>query len=117
MPRKQLGKKDQLIINLAAQKIGRRMKQLRAHLGLSQVQISKNLSISVRQWSGCECGDYLLNIDFLILLNTYYQVSIDWLLTGKGNMFMDDNTSDTEQKITSQELAEELRVLLGRLED
>ncbi|WP_396149708.1 helix-turn-helix domain-containing protein [Acaryochloris sp. CCMEE 5410] len=40
------------------------MKQLRAHLGLSQVQIAKNLSISVRQWSGCECGDYLLNIDF-----------------------------------------------------
>lgn len=116
MPRKQLGKKDQLIINLAAQKIGRRMKQLRAHLGLSQVQIAKNLSISVRQWSGCECGDYLLNIDFLILLNTYYQVSIDWLLTGKGNMFMDD-TKETEQKITSHELAEELKVLLERLED
>lgn len=116
MPRKQIGKKDQLIINIAAPKIGRRMKQLRASLGLSQVQIAKNLSISVRQWSGCECGDYLLNIDFLILLNAYYQVSIDWLLTGKGNMFM-DSASDAGQKITSQELAEELKVLLGRLED
>ncbi|WP_262562120.1 hypothetical protein [Acaryochloris sp. CCMEE 5410] len=50
------------------------------------------------------------------MLNTYYQVSIDWLLTGKGNMFMDD-TSETEQKITSQELAEELKVLITRLED
>jgi len=116
MPRKQLGKKEQLLINIAAQKIGRRMKQMRAQLGLSQVQISKNLSISVRQWSGCECGDYLLNIDFLILLNTYYQVSIDWLLTGKGNMFMDD-TSNENHKLTSQELAEELRVLLRRLEE
>jgi transcriptional regulator with XRE-family HTH domain len=116
MPRKQFSKKDQYTIHIVAQKMGKRMKQLRSHLGLSQVEISKNLSISVRQWSGCECGDYLLNIDFLILLNTYYQVSIDWLLTGKGTMFIDD-IYEPEQKITSQELAEELKNLLERLED
>ncbi len=116
MPRKQLGKKEQLIISIAAQKIGRRMKHLRAHLGLSQVEIAKNLSISVRQWSGCECGDYLLNVDFLILLSTYYQVSIDWLLTGKGNMLMDD-TDGPEQKLTSHELAEEIKSLMTRLEE
>lgn len=62
-----------------------RLKQRRKELGLSQLDISKNLEISQSKLSKYENGDLEPNLETLGTLANFYEVSIDWLLGNPHN--------------------------------
>ena len=57
-----------------------RLKQRREELGLSQLDISKDLGINQSKLSKYENGALEPNLETLGILANHYQVSIDWLL-------------------------------------
>ncbi len=65
-----------------------RLKQFRIALKLQQGEFAQKLGIYQQQLSKYEGGHNKPSIEFLIKLNEIFNLNIDWLLTGKGNMFI-----------------------------
>lgn len=78
-------------------KIGETLRELRKQKGISQETLAEYMNLSVQAISKWECGQSYPDITFLPVLAEYYQVRIDYLLTGEkccsvGNpVFPDDN--------------------------
>lgn len=68
-------------------KIGMRIKQAREELKLSRMDIAGFLGCSRSQAGHFETGYSLPSIELLLLFSVKYNVSADWILTGKGKMF------------------------------
>lgn len=76
---------------------GKRLKQIRQVLGLSQDELGSVLGISKQFYSNIENNRTKLNNDKLVLLCTDYNVNINYLLVGKGEMFIgQDKTNHTK---------------------
>lgn len=76
--------------------LGERLKQIRNNKGLTQKAFAKPLSTSSGYISEVEQGKKSPGSDFLLMLSRVWGVSIDWLLTGKGNPYIIDNSGETE---------------------
>ena len=59
------------------------LKQIRKQKGFSQLKVAMDLSISREVLSYYENGKHSPDIDMLVLLSDYFNVSIDYLITGK----------------------------------
>ncbi|WP_078392851.1 helix-turn-helix domain-containing protein [Shouchella patagoniensis] len=57
-----------------------RLKQLREEHNFTQQDLAEHLLISIRQYRRYEKGDYEPNIETLIKLANYFNVSLDYLL-------------------------------------
>jgi len=66
--------------------IGSRFKQFRDFLGLKQSEIADILGLTQATIAGIEKGKSFPTIPALIILLEKYDLSVPWLLTGKGNM-------------------------------
>jgi transcriptional regulator with XRE-family HTH domain len=79
--------------------IGERIRKLRKIVGLTQIQFGKILKTpdsNIRKW---EKGEALPNVEKLLLMQQNFGVNLNWLLTGKGKMFLEedrDNRIDKE---------------------
>ena len=62
---------------------GERLKGLRMIRGLTQEKLAENLNISWEHMGRIERGEKSLSIDLLIVISDYFDVSTDYLLTGK----------------------------------
>lgn len=60
-----------------------KIKELRMHIGLSEVQISSLLNISSYKYKRYENGSLLVSVDILILLSIMYNISVDLLIFDK----------------------------------
>lgn len=67
--------------------ISKRLKQTRENLGLSQSAFGKKIGLSFQHVSRYERGVISPTSDILTRLHERLNVSIDWLLTGRGSMF------------------------------
>ena len=68
--------------------IGKRIKELRAELHLTASEIAEKLDIPVRTIGSYEREEAQPGSKFFNALIEKYNVNINWLLTGKGNMFI-----------------------------
>ena len=57
-----------------------RIKAIREELGLSQTKVSAETGIHQSYLSKYENGSLEPNLEQLVILENYYEVSIDWLL-------------------------------------
>lgn len=80
--------------------IGRRIKERRKELKLTQVQIKDICGISNGNLSDFENGNKTPSANALISLSKALQVSIDWILTGENHAYDISNVifSSTEQE-------------------
>ena len=62
---------------------GKRLKELRMNRSLTQEKLAEDLNISWEHLGRIERGDKSLSIDLLIVISDYFDVSTDYLLTGK----------------------------------
>lgn len=62
------------------EKIGKKLKQLRTSLKLSQQALSDECKISQTTYSGYETGHYLINTANLYYICKTYNVSMDWIV-------------------------------------
>ena len=59
------------------------LRQIRLEKGYSQLKVAMDLSISREALSYYENGRRSPDLDMLLLLSRYFDVSIDYLITGK----------------------------------
>lgn len=71
------------------EKIGKKLKQLRTSLKLSQQSLSDECKISQTTYSGYETGHYLINTTNLYYICKTYNVSIDWVVGRTKNIKID----------------------------
>ncbi len=86
-----------------------RIKELREVLKLTQVQLADFLGVSKQYFYRVEKGLTDLSKEKIVTLCVKYNVSIDWLLTGRGQMFLNkepDNVMTVELNA-----GQELRVI------
>ena len=68
----------------------KRLKELRKALNIQQGEFAKSIGILQQQLSKYERGENKPSCDFLIKLIEKTNVNINWLLIGKGNMFVEN---------------------------
>jgi transcriptional regulator with XRE-family HTH domain len=68
--------------------LGKRLKTLREELGMNQKKFAAAIGISGSLLSQIETGQKNPVYEFLYKLMREYQVSLDWLFSGKGEMFL-----------------------------
>ena len=59
------------------------LKEIRKQRNISQLKLAMDLSISREAISYYENGKRSPDVDMLLLLSSYFNVSIDYLITGK----------------------------------
>lgn len=62
---------------------GKRLKEIRMSKGITQEKLAEELNVSWAHISKMERGTRSCSIDLLIALSGYFEVSTDYLLTGK----------------------------------
>lgn len=93
-----------------------RLKELRKKKGLSQEQVAKDLNISMRAYQNYEYGQREPNIEMILKLAEYYDVTTDYLLEKESSPSdpfeslkftaeMEKEANEDYQKLTSQEKA------------
>lgn len=68
-------------------KIGTKIRKVRESLGLTQVQMVENFNIGRANYSRIEKGEIFPNAEILHTLKTEFNVSLDWLISGEGQMY------------------------------
>ncbi len=72
--------------------IGKRIKELKAKLGITSAEMAKELNIPVRTIGSYERDEAQAGAKFFNALIAKYQVNVNWLLSGNGNMFISSKT-------------------------
>ena len=78
------------------EEIGLRLKEVRVGLGLNQKDLAKKLNVSQSFLSAIESNSRSITISIINSLIGLFSVSIDWLLTGKGNQFLDQHNQNIQ---------------------
>jgi transcriptional regulator with XRE-family HTH domain len=67
-----------------------RIKEIRARLGLSQVEFSKRIFLSKSFYGDIEIGKKKVNDRIIFIVSKQFNVNEVWIRTGKGEMFTDN---------------------------
>ncbi len=71
------------------------LKKLRKHLGFNQTKMADKLGISQTHWANIETGKRNLTSENILILKEVFNISPNWLLLGKGEMFLDESSNIT----------------------
>ena len=78
---------------------GNLLKEFREHLGESQTSLALKLETTPQTIQRIEADKGNLNDELKLKLINIFNLNINWLLTGKGSMFLEDrNTFELKQK-------------------
>lgn len=83
--------------------LSERIKQLRTHRGITQVELAKYLSVSKQAVSNWENDNIQPSIDMLIKIAAFFSVSTDYLLCLDNRKFLEITELD-EKKIAHIQL-------------
>lgn len=93
------------------QKIGRFLKELRTEKAITQEQLAELLGVSNRSVSRWENGVNMPDLDLLIQIANYYDVSMEELLDGERKVeIMDKQTEETLLKVADYSSEEKMRL-------
>ncbi|MDR0550387.1 MAG: helix-turn-helix domain-containing protein [Spirochaetaceae bacterium] len=76
--------------------LNQRLRVLRKTMGMSQVQVAKQIPISSSYIAGLELGKRKANDRILKLICTTFSVNENWLRTGEGEIFSKQQQSNTD---------------------
>ena len=77
-------------------RIADRIKQIRETKGLSQKEFAETLNTALTRISEYERDKVKPTTEILTKLAEIHKININWLLTGTGNMFLDQKSDDGE---------------------
>jgi len=96
-------KKKSKVIDMNARSIHNRLKLIRNTRGFSQAEFCRNLDVSKPAYVRYENGAREPKIKVLNILREKYNVDINWLLSGRGEMFLGEcSCTNTHQKVSSE---------------
>ncbi len=95
------------------EEIGKRLKKLREYLKLSPEEFYGALGLRAEYRHKYESGMVLPKIEKFALLKKLYNVNLNWLIAGTGNMF--ETEEHTEKELTQEEkqIADEIAKFFG----
>jgi len=70
-----------------------RLKQIRSEKALTVEQLALLIGIPGRTISSYERGEHIPSASYLALLNEHLQVNLNYLLSGKGSLFLSNDES------------------------
>ena len=88
--------------------IGIRLSKLRFSLGFSQIEFSKDLGCDQRKISRMERGEQQINGKTLLQLKEQYGLNGDWLLSGAGEMFVNNSGSLQRKEIPLRDVISQI---------
>ena len=68
--------------------IGQRVRMVRKSKNMNQTEFASILKCSIGSVSFYESGNIALSTDILEILKNEFQVNLNWLITGEGEMFL-----------------------------
>jgi len=71
--------------------IGDRIRQVRKAQSLTQQAFAKKIGITQGFFAGIENGRYKPDVEILSRISTNFNIDLHWLLTGEGEMFLDES--------------------------
>jgi transcriptional regulator with XRE-family HTH domain len=71
----------------AMRTINERLKEIRTSLNISQREFSKRIFISQSLYADIEIGNVECKERFIRLISSQFNVNLDWIKTGEGEMF------------------------------
>ncbi len=84
--------------------IGKRFKEIRKSLKLNQTELSNEIKLTQSAISQIEKNLISPSSEVLINISLAYKIDINWLLTGKGEMFLSDSKEPQEKRVDNNEL-------------
>jgi len=110
---------NNLILRLSQQKesnlpsvMNKRLKQVRETTKLSQKAFAQELGIAQSVIAEIETGKNEPSRNLMIRLKKCYKVSIDWLLTGEGEMFKKKDIKDIIDKENLDNVSQKILIML-----
>ena len=86
-----------------------RLHKIRKKLRLSQEEIADETSITYRAYTSYERGDRKPSFEFLVKLVEKYNVNLNWLIAGKGEMFLSNQNFASEYESVKNDILKEVR--------
>jgi len=97
--------------------IGYRLKKIRRALGFTQEKMVSFFKIGRANYSRIEKGDVSPSLEILYTLQTVFSVSMDWIISGFGDMFISENKgNEVMSKFDSDPYKGEIADLLIHIE-
>lgn len=94
---------------------GSRLEEMRVTLGLSVKELTSFLGIGPSSYTKYKYGVSLPRLHTLVSLCDRFDISLDWLIRGKGPMLYNDKTKP-EEKSRLQPVMEDVKELLDHME-
>jgi transcriptional regulator with XRE-family HTH domain len=66
-----------------------RIKEIRARLGISQIEFAERIFVSKSFYGDIEIGKKKVNDRIIFIISKQFNVNEEWIKTGKGEMFAD----------------------------
>lgn len=82
--------------------LGKRIEKVRKKLKLSRKEVSSQINKYYRTYSGYERGERKAPYELLILLAEKYNVNLNWLMLGKGEMFNPPDYNEVKDILKSE---------------
>lgn len=99
------------------EEINERFALLRKELGLSQKELGDSIGLSNSGVSNIENGIRSVTDQHVRLLRSEFNVSVDWLRTGEGKMFIQSKTFSFDEQAKKSNLTElEVSIMRGYME-
>jgi len=76
-----------------------RIKEVRKKLNLSQIEFSERIYLSKSFYGDIEIGKKKVNNRIIYIVSKQFNVNEDWLRTGKGNVFNENNPDLRKEKL------------------
>ena len=89
---------------------GKRIKQLRQEMNLSQEQLAEKLNVSQNMIAKIECGLRRPSIDFLIELAEFFEISLHYIVLGTSE-------EATDKKRQIEEVIEQIDQMIELLQN
>lgn len=93
-----------------------RLKDIREFYNLSQQEMADSLNLSKNGYWYYETGKRIPRAEELSFLKDIYNININWLLTGEGEMFLKDNKNSLDRQ-NDETVFEKSSQLGKRLQD
>lgn len=95
-----------------------RIKEIREKFFKTQANMAAILGVSRQAVNEYERGNNIIPTKALILLSSKYNININWLLTGQGNMLLsDDDKVNNDELIQQQDRIKELQAQVDLLKE
>jgi transcriptional regulator with XRE-family HTH domain len=96
-----------------------RIKEIRTRLGMSQVEFSERIFIGKSFYGDIEIGKKKVNDRIIFIVSKQFNVNIEWIKTGEGEMFTDTPPDIRVEKLLNiyNQLDDSLRTCLVEQSD